>query len=192
MRRTRSAVAAPERMHLLRSSSLFGDCRGELPHRFAIAPHAKISLLLVSPESLDGAQAGTIFADQHAGLGRNLLVTAGLQELAYPETTRVASRTLGRKRVVRANDFVAKGDVGFRTQKEGTIVAHVLEKPAGIFGQNFDMLVGQAVSLGEHLHTIRDQDDLPVILPGGPRNVCGRQIRELAFNFCWQITRQSL
>jgi len=56
------------------------------------------------------------------------LIRAGLDELAHPETTGVASRFAGWQRVVGADYLVAIGYVGSRASEQRAIVFHVLEK----------------------------------------------------------------
>ena len=88
-----------------------------------VAADAQVGLLLVSPEAFDRAEAAAVFADQRAGLGGpDLLVGAGLQELADPEAAGVTRRAPGRQRVVGADHFVAVGNVGLGAEKEGAVV----------------------------------------------------------------------
>src|SRR4051794_21873692 len=76
----------------------------------AVAAHADIGLLGMAGKTLEHAKARAVLAYHRRGLVRqHLLVGDGLEELADPEPTRVARRLLGRQRVVRADDLVAKG-----------------------------------------------------------------------------------
>src|SRR5207253_1850478 len=114
-----------------------------------ISPHAEVGLFLVAPEALDGTEAAAIFADDRARLrGPDLLVGAGLQELADPETAGVARRPLGRQRVVGADHLVAIGDVGLGPEEEGAVVFQALEILARLWRQHVDMLGGDMVGLG--------------------------------------------
>src|SRR5436190_10225920 len=73
----------------------------------AVAADAEIGLLLVAPEALDGAEPAAIFADHDAGLrGFDLLIGAGLEELADPQAAGVAGGALGRQGVVGADYLV--------------------------------------------------------------------------------------
>src|ERR1700757_2530350 len=50
-----------------------------------VAPHAEVGLFLVSPESLDSAQARAVVTDQHTRLFRAFLIRHRLQELPHPQ-----------------------------------------------------------------------------------------------------------
>src|ERR1700738_4227288 len=92
-----------------------------------VTADAKVGLLLVAPEAFDGAEAAAVFADHGARLGGlDLLVGAGLEELADPEAAGVARRRLGRQRVVGADHLVAIGDVGLRAEKERAVILQAL------------------------------------------------------------------
>src|SRR6185295_19169199 len=138
-RRARSLprrLPAPVEEKLLRSQA------DVLP---AVAAQAQIGLLLVAPEALDGAQARAVLAHFHARLGRDLLVGAGLQELADPEAAGVARGAQGRERVVGADDLVAVGDVGFRPEEERAVVPHPVQKISRVFAEDLDVLGRNAI-----------------------------------------------
>src|SRR5204862_6845830 len=61
-----------------------------------IAAQADIGLLLVSPESLDGAETRTILADENARLRGALLIRNRLQELSDPEPSCIPCSALRR------------------------------------------------------------------------------------------------
>src|SRR6266436_5493049 len=133
----------------------------------AIAPNAQVGLLLVAPEALDRAEAAAIFADHGARLrGLDLLIGAGLQELADPETAGVTRRPLGRQRVVGADHLVAVGDVGLGPEEEGAVVLQALEILARFSRQHLDMLGGDTVGLGDHLVLVGAEDHLAIVAPG--------------------------
>src|SRR5688500_2142252 len=109
-----SNLAAAPAAHLIWIRKLF---RADSDILTAVAPQAQVGLLLVAPEALDGAQARAVLAHLHRRLGRDLLVGAGLQELADPQPARVARRTERGQRVVGADHLVAVGDVGLRAEE---------------------------------------------------------------------------
>src|SRR5688572_15846287 len=111
----------------------------------AVAAQPQVGLLLVAPEALDGAQARAVLADLHRGFGRDLLVGAGLQELADPEAAGVARGAEGGEGVVGADHLVAVGHVGLGPEEERAVVAHVLEEVARLPAQDLDVLGGNAV-----------------------------------------------
>src|SRR5712672_3081592 len=118
----------------------------------AVAADAEVGLLLVAPEALDGAEAAAVFADHCARFGGfDLLVGAGLEELADPEAAGVARRAFGRQRVVGADHLVAVGNVGLGAEKEGTVILETLEPAVRLRCQHLDMFRGDAVGLGDHL-----------------------------------------
>src|ERR1700730_10416971 len=138
-------------------STCSGLCRRILA---AVAAHPQVGLLLVAPEAFDGAEAAAVLADHGAGLGGlDLLVGAGLQELADPETAGVARRPLGRQRVVGADDLVAIGDGGLGSEEEGAVVLQALEILARLSRQYLDMLGGDPVGLGQHFVLAGAEDD---------------------------------
>src|ERR1700732_4594889 len=88
-----------------------------------VPPHPQVGLLLVAPEALDGAEAAAVFADHGARLGGlDLLVGAGLEELADPEAAGVARGALGRQGVVGADHLVPVRDVSLWAEKEGAVI----------------------------------------------------------------------
>src|ERR1700732_330611 len=131
-----------------------------------VPPHPQVGLLLVAPEALDGAEAAAVLADHGAGLGGlDLLVGAGLQELADPEAAGVARRSLGRQCVVGADHLVAIGDVGLGPEKEGAVVLQALEILARLSRQHLDMLGGDPVGLGGHLVVVGAEDNFAIVAP---------------------------
>ncbi len=82
-----------------------------------ITPHAQIGLRLMARETLKLAQARAVFAYSSRRLRCHTLVGTGLDELADPEAARVTGRQLGRQGVIRADHFVAIGDIGFGPEK---------------------------------------------------------------------------
>src|SRR5437870_7310005 len=109
----------------------------------AVASHPEVGLFLVAPEALNRAEPAAIFADHRARLrGLDLLIGAGLQELADPQPAGVARRAPGRQRMVGADYLVAKGDVGFRAEEQRAVILEPVEVAARLRGQHLDMLGG--------------------------------------------------
>ena len=64
-------------------------------------------------EALKLTQARAVFAYSRRRCRCHSLVSTGLDELADPEAARVPGRKFGRQGVIRADYFVAIGDIGF-------------------------------------------------------------------------------
>src|SRR5919204_1467164 len=148
----------------------------------AVAAQAQVGLLLVPPEALDGTQARAVLADLHARLRRDLLVGAGLHELADPETARVARGAERGQRVIGADHLVAIGDVGLRSEEQRAVVAQMLEEVARLAREHLDVLGGDAVGFAHRRFARVDEDDLAVVAPGDPGDIRGRQHLELALD----------
>ncbi len=82
-----------------------------------IAPHAQVGLRLMARETLKFTEARAILSNRRSRFRCHTLVGTGFDELADPEAARVTSRKLGRQRVIRADYFVAIGNIGFRPEK---------------------------------------------------------------------------
>ena len=82
-----------------------------------ITPHAQIGLRLMARETLKLTESRAVFTDSSRRLRCHTLVGTGLDELADPEAAGVTSRKLGRQGVIRADNLVSIGDIGFRPKK---------------------------------------------------------------------------
>src|SRR5689334_6225756 len=148
-----------------------------------VAAQAEVSLLFMSPEALNGAEPRAVFRYFGAGLGRDFLISDRLDEFAHPEPARVAGRTPGGQGVVGADDFVSKSHVGFGSDEHGAVIFHVLEKVARVPGENFHMLVGEAIGFTRGFLKIGYENDLPVVAPGDRGDIRRGQYFELPLDF---------
>ena len=134
-------------------------------------------------EPLELAQARADLADRRGGLVRlDPLVRARLQELPDPEPARVPGGPHRRQRVVRADHLVAEGDVRPWPEEERAVVAHPLEEHLRVACHHLDVLARDAVRLRDELVDRVAEDDLPALLPGGPRDVRRWQPAELGLD----------
>ena len=85
--------------------------------------------------------------------------------------------------MVCADNFIAVGDVGFFTQKQGTVVGHVVEKIVRVARHYLHVFAGNAISLREHLFLCVAKNNLPIIAPRLSSNLGCRQSFELLDDF---------
>ena len=81
--------------------------------------------------------------------------------------------------MIGANDFIAIGDIGLRTQEERAVIAHVFQKIIGVARQNLDVLTGDLVRNLDHFFVGINQDHLAAIAPGGAGQISRRQRLQL-------------
>ena len=82
-----------------------------------ITPHAQIGLRLMARETLKLTESRAVFAYGRRRFRCHTLVGTGFDELADPEAARITSREFGRQGVIRADYFVAIGNIGFGSKK---------------------------------------------------------------------------
>ncbi len=82
-----------------------------------IPPHAEIGLRLMARETLKFTEARAILSNRRSRFRCHTLVSTSFYEFANPEAARVTSRKLGRQGVIRADNFVSIGNIGFRPKK---------------------------------------------------------------------------
>ena len=88
-------------------------CSSTIP----ITPHAQIGLRFVARKPFEFTQTRTVFTDNSRRFRCHTLVGTGFDELSDPEAARVPSRKLGRQGVIRADNFVTIGNIGFGPKK---------------------------------------------------------------------------
>ena len=104
----------------------------------------------------------------------------------------VARGLLGRQRMVRADDLVAVGDVGARSQKQSSVVGHALKEEVRIAGHDLHVLGSDPVGLLNHLLITVADDDLAVVRPGDARDRGGRKDRQQAIDLAHRLARKRL
>nr|GFC74681.1 hypothetical protein [Tanacetum cinerariifolium] len=167
--------------HVLRGDDRRAGVRHVL---MAIATHADVGLLAMPGEAFQGAQARAVLTDHRGGfVGGDLLIGAGLDEFADPQTAGVSRRFLGRQGVVGTDHLVAERDVGARPQEQRAEVAHVFEEEVRVLGHDLHMLEGQFVGDLEHFLLIVGNDHFAEAFPGAARDVGSRQDLQQAFDF---------
>ena len=137
------------------------------------------------------AKSRTILANQCTGLvSQNPLVSASLQKLAHPKTSRVTRIFVGGQGVVCTNDLVTEAHVGPWAKKQRAVIGHVLEEIVWIARDDLHMLEGQLVGFEQHLFLCVANNHFTVVGPARSGNACGRQDRQLAFDFSHGFLRQ--
>src|SRR6476660_8646015 len=129
-------------------------------------------------EPFGSTQSGASLSDDQARGRGQPLVCDGLQELSDPQSTGVSGRAPRWKYVVRADDLVTIGDVGFRSEEQGAVVPETVEIELHVLRQHFDMLRRDLVGDANRLFIVLDEDDSAVIRPRDAGNAGGGEDRK--------------
>src|SRR5690349_2010562 len=123
--------------------------------------------------------ASAELAEEGARFGvRHFLVSDGAQVLADPKATGVAGGATGGQHVVGSNDLVPVGDAGSFAEEQCTVVVHLLQRLAGVLGEDLDVFVGILVCQGVRVVEGFNHVDGTPVPPGGTCVVAGGHVHK--------------
>ena len=85
--------------------------------------------------------------------------------------------------MVGADDLIAIGNIGARSQKQCSVIAQIIPEPQIAVGHHLHMFRSDPIRFDQHLRMAVADNDFAKIGPGGPSNFTRRQNGQQPLDF---------